>query len=55
MNKNKKDDSTLVSWNNCFRIGVPEIDEQHKRFLDLVDDAQMKLDSSESNDKHKTP
>ena len=50
MNKNKKDNSALVSWNDCFKIDVPEIDEQHKRFLELIDDAQMKLDSSESED-----
>ena len=50
MNKTKKDDSALVSRNDCFKIDVPEIDEQHKRFLDLVDDAQMKLDSDESGD-----
>ncbi|MFO8066212.1 MAG: bacteriohemerythrin [Bacteroidales bacterium] len=50
MKKNKKNNSALVSWNDCFKINVPEIDEQHKRFLDLVDDAQMKLDSSEFSD-----
>lgn len=50
MKKNKKDNSAFVSWNDCFKIDVPEIDEQHKRFLELVDIAQMKLDSAESSD-----
>ena len=50
MNKNKKDNSAPGSWNDCFKIDVPEIDDQHKRFLELVDDAQAKLDSSESRD-----
>ena len=50
MNNNKKNNSSLVSWKDCYKIDVPEIDEQHKKFLDLVNDAQIKLDSSESGD-----
>ncbi len=28
----------IVEWNNAYKLGIPEIDEQHKALVDLISD-----------------
>lgn len=50
---NTNENSAFTSWNDSFRVDIPEIDEQHKKFLDLVDDAKNNLESSENKGTNK--
>lgn len=50
---NTNDGFPISSWNDSYKINIPVIDEQHKKFLELVDVAKYNLESSAICDNNK--